>query len=106
MIAESNPRPVAVMQRTPGRVPSPNANFALAALLGIPGVINIVGGFARDSIGDIISGIAALAYALLLVRDALHIKKTGRAAMPQARMLLIGFACLGVYLTGLLIKHA
>jgi hypothetical protein len=94
------------MQQPPGRVPSPNANLVIAALLGVPGLINLVGGFKRGSAGDIISGLAALAYALLLVRDALHIKKTGHPAMPQARMLLIGFGCLAVYLVGLLIKHS
>jgi len=40
------------------------------------------------------------------VRDALHIKKTGAPAIPQHKMLLIGFGCLGVYLIGILIKHS
>ncbi|NNG24903.1 hypothetical protein [Telluria aromaticivorans] len=94
------------MQQPPKRVPSSNANLVIAALLGIPGMINLVGGVMRDSTGDIISGIAALAYAALLVRDAMYVKKTGVPAMPQARMLLIGFGCLAVYLVGLLIKHS
>lgn len=94
------------MQQPPKRVPSSNANLVIAALLGIPGMINLVGGFMRGSPGDIISGIAALAYAALLVRDAWYVKKTGVPAMPQARMLMIGFGCLGFYLVGLLIKHS
>ena len=94
------------MQQPPKRVPSAGANLAIAALLGIPGMINLAGGAARGSAGDIICGIAALAYAGLLVRDAWYIKKTGAPAMPQARMLMIGFGCLGVYLVGLLIKHS
>ena len=94
------------MQQPPKRVPSSNANLVIAALLGIPGTINLVGGFLRGSTGDIICGIAALVYAALLVRDAVYVKKTGVPAMPQARMLLIGFGCLGVYLVGLLIKHS
>ncbi|MFC0252354.1 hypothetical protein [Massilia consociata] len=93
------------MQKPTGRVPSPTANLVIAALLGVPGLINLVGGATRGSIGDVISGIAALIYAALLVRDALHIKKTGLPAMPQARMLLVGFGCLALYLVGLLIKH-
>ena len=93
------------MQQPPKRVPSAGANFAIAALLGIPGMINLAGGAARGSTGDIICGIAALAYAALLVRDAWSIKKTGVPAMPQARMLMIGFGCLAVYLVGTFLKY-
>lgn len=95
------------MQEQPRpRVPSPNANLVIAALLGIPGILNIYSGIVRQLPGDIISGLAALAYAVLLVRDAIHIRKTGVPAIPQAKMLLIGFGCLGVYLIGILIKHS
>ena len=93
------------MQQPPRRAPSPVANLVIAALLGIPGVMNLVAGISRGGPGEIICGLAALAYALLLVRDALHIRKTGRPAMPQSRMLLIGFGCLSFYLVGLLLKH-
>ena len=93
------------MQQPPRRAPSPVANLVIAALLGIPGMINLVGGYMRGSTGDIICGIAALVYAALLVRDAIYVKKTGVPAMPQARMLLIGFGCLSFYLVGLLLKH-
>ncbi|WP_312513865.1 hypothetical protein [Massilia sp.] len=95
------------MQEQPRpRVPSPNANLVIAALLGIPGILNIYSGIVRQLPGDIISGLAALVYAVLLVRDAVHIKKTGVPAIPQAKMLLIGFGCLAVYLIGILIKHS
>ena len=94
------------MQQPRPRVPSPTMNFVIAALLGIPGMLNIYSGFTRQSPGDILSGLAALVYAVLLVRDALHIKKTGLPAIPQARMLLIGFGCLTIYLIGMFIKHA
>jgi len=94
------------MQQPRPRVPSPTMNFVIAALLGIPGMLNVYGGIVRSSPGDILSGLAALVYAALLVRDALHIKKTGLPAIPQARMLLIGFGCLTVYLIGMFMKHS
>jgi hypothetical protein len=79
-------------------------NLVIAVLLGVPGIINIVGGISHGSFGAIVAGIAALVYAALLVRDALHVKKTGRPAMPQKHMLLIGFACLSIYLIGVFLK--
>lgn len=94
------------MQQPRPRVPSPTMNFVIAALLGVPGMLNIYGGFTRSSPGDILSGLAAVTYAVLLVRDALHIKKTGLPAIPQARMLLIGFGCLTAYLIGMFMKHS
>ncbi|WP_306391414.1 hypothetical protein [Telluria beijingensis] len=94
------------MQQPRPRVPSPTMNFVIAALLGVPGMLNVYGGITRSSPGDILSGLAALVYAALLVRDALHIKKTGLPAIPQARMLLIGFGCLTVYLIGMFMKHS
>jgi len=94
------------MQQPRPRVPSPTMNFVIAALLGIPGMLNVYSGFTRQSPGDILSGLAALIYAVLLLRDALHIKKTGVPAIPQSRMLLIGFGCLTIYLIGMFIKHA
>ncbi|WP_137172758.1 hypothetical protein [Massilia sp. HP4] len=94
------------MQQPRPRVPSPTMNFVIAALLGVPGMLNVYGGITRSSPGDILSGLAALVYAALLVRDALHIKKTGLPAIPQAKMLLIGFGCLTVYLIGMFMKHS
>lgn len=94
------------MQQPRPRVPSPTMNFVIAALLGIPGLLNIYGGIMRQGLGDILSGLAALVYAVLLVRDALHIKKTGVPAIAQGKMLLIGFGCLTVYLLGMFVKHS
>lgn len=94
------------MQQPRPRVPSPTMNFVIAALLGVPGLLNIYAGFTRGQPGDILSGIAALVYAVLLVRDALSIKKTGQPAIPQSRMLIIGFGCLTLYLIGMFVKHA
>lgn len=94
------------MQDQRPRVPSPNANLVIAALLGIPGLLNLYTGITRQLPGDILSGLAAIVYAALLVRDALRIRKTGVPAMPQGKMLMIGFACLAVYLAGILIKHS
>jgi hypothetical protein len=98
------------MQQPPRRGPNALTNFLIAALLGIPGIINLVGGVMRGGTGvgagEIISGLAALGYALLLVRDGLSIRKTGRPALPQPRMLLIGFGFLSVYMVGLYLKHA
>ncbi len=94
------------MQQPPRRGPNAVTNFLIAALLGIPGLINLGGGVMRGGLGEIISGVAALAYALLLVRDGLSIRKTGRPALPQKRMILIGFGFLSVYMVGLFLKHA
>ncbi|OON59314.1 hypothetical protein B0920_23255 [Massilia sp. KIM] len=92
------------MQEPRKRVPSPVANLLIAALLAVPGALNLIGGFRYGSIGAILSGIAPIVYAVLLVRDAIHVKKTGMPAMPQKRMLQAGFACMAVYLVGIAIK--
>jgi len=94
------------MQQPRPRVPSPTMNFVIAALLGVPGMLNLYAGITRSVPGDVLSGLAALVYAVLLVRDALSIKKTGVPAMAQSRMLIIGFGCLTVYLIGMFLKHA
>ena len=93
------------MQQPPRRGVSAGYNLVLATILGIPGAINLVGGIKQGSAGNIICGIAALVYGLLLLRDALHIKKTGTPAMAQKQMLLIGFGCLAVYLVGTFLKY-
>ncbi len=105
MIARSAFNPFIAMQQPPRRGPSAGGNFVIATLLGIPGLVNLYAGFTRGSAGEIICGLAALAYAGLLVRDGLSIRKTGLPAMPQARMLLIGFAFLSIYMIGLFLKH-
>jgi len=94
------------MQQPRPRVPSPTMNFVIAALLGVPGMLNLYAGITRSVPGDVLSGLAALVYAVLLVRDAISIKKTGLPAMAQSRMLIIGFGCLTVYLIGMFLKHA
>ena len=94
------------MQQPPRRGPSAGTNFLIAALLGIPAVFNLAGGFMRGGAGEIISGLAALGYAALLVRDGFSIRKTGRPAMPQKRMILVGFGFLSVYMVGLFLKHS
>lgn len=93
-------------QRPTGRTPSANANFVIAALLAVPGLINLVQGLTGNGTGRLICGIAALAYGLLLARDGFSIKKTGRPSMPQSRMLLLCFVCLSIYMVGLYLKHA
>lgn len=94
------------MQQTPKRTPSATANFAIGALLAIPGLINLVEGLMGHGLGRLLCGIAALGYGLLMVRDGLHIKKTGVPAMPQKRMILIGFGFLSLYMVGLFLKHS
>lgn len=94
------------MQQPPRRGPNAGTNFLIAALLGIPGLINLAGGITRGGTGEIICGLAALGYASLLVRDGLSIRKTGRPAMLQSRMLLTGFGFLSVYMVGLYLKHS
>jgi hypothetical protein len=94
------------MQQTPKRKPSANANFAIGALLAIPGLINLIEGLMGYGIGRLLCGIAALGYGLLMVREGLHIKKTGLPGMPQKRMILVGFAFLSVYMVGLFLKHS
>lgn len=94
------------MQQPRPRVPSPTMNFVIAALLGVPGMLNLYAGITRQTPGDILSGLAALVYAVLLVRDAISIRKTGLPAIAQSRMLIIGFGCLTVYLIGMFLKHA
>ena len=93
------------MQQPPRRGPTASSNFVLAFILGVPGVVNLAGGIHRGTAGDIICGVSALAYALVLLSDALSLRKSGTPRMPQARMLKIGFACLAVYLVGTFIKY-
>lgn len=93
------------MQQPTRRGPSASANFILALVLAVPGVFNLAGGIQRGAAGDIICGLAALAYGLVLFADAVSLKKSGKPSMPQARMFKIGFACLAVYLVGTFIKY-
>ena len=93
------------MQHRPGAAPSAAFNFVLAAVLGFIGIFDLVAGVRGDGAGVFITGLALTIYAGVLLRDALHIKKTGQPAMSRARMNKIGLACLALYVAGILIKR-
>jgi hypothetical protein len=93
------------MQQGPGAAPSAAFNFVLAAVLGFIGIFDLVAGVRGDGAGVFITGLALTIYAGVLLRDALHIRKTGRPAMSRARMNKIGLACLALYVAGILIKR-
>jgi hypothetical protein len=94
-----------LMQQGPGAAPSAAFNFVLAAVLGFIGIFDLVAGARGDGAGVFVTGLALTIYAGVLLRDALHIKKTGRPAMSRARMNKIGLACLALYVAGILIKR-
>jgi hypothetical protein len=93
------------MQQRPGAAPSAGFNFVIAAVLGLIGAYDLVAGVTRDGAGVFITGLAMTAYAAVLLRDALHIRKTGQPAMSRARMNKIGLACLALYVVGVLVKR-
>ena len=93
------------MQQQPNSAPSIGINFLLGAVLGAVGIFNLQAGFTGDGIGVVLKGVAMTAYAALLLRDALHIRKTGRPAMTRKRMNGIGLACLALYMIGVLVKR-
>jgi hypothetical protein len=95
-----------VMQQRPPLAPSATFNFLLAAVLGLSGVFDLITGISYRTPGAILTGLGVTAYAVLLVRDALHIRKTGQRLMGPRGMAKAGFACLGVYLIGLILKFA
>ncbi len=90
-------------QRPPG-TPSPGFNFAVAAVLGLTGIADLAYGISHMAFGHLLTGLGATAYAGLLVREGLHIRKTGQRAMTPKRMAQAGFACLGVFLLGIILK--
>jgi hypothetical protein len=90
-------------QRPPG-TPSPGFNFAIAAVLGLTAIADLSYGVMHMAIGHLLTGLSAIAYAALLVREGLHIRKTGQRAMSPKRMAQAGFACLAVFLAGILLK--
>ena len=92
------------MQQRPPATPSPAFNFAIAAVLGLTGIADLVFGVPRASIGHILTGLGATAYAILLVREGLHVKKTGQRAMSPKRMAQAGFVCLAIFLAGIVAK--
>ena len=93
------------MQQSPRAAPSAGFNFVLAAVLGLIGVYDLVSGATRDGLGVFLTGLAMTTYAAVLLRDALHIKKTGQPAMTRKRINYIGLACLAVYVLGVLVKR-
>ena len=93
------------MQQRPKAAPSAGFNFVLAAVLGFIGLYDIVSGITRDGAGVFITGLALTIYAAVLLRDALHIRKTGQPGMRRARMNRIGLACLALYVFGVLVKR-
>ncbi|THC43568.1 hypothetical protein [Massilia sp. Mn16-1_5] len=93
------------MQQGPSAAPSAVFNLVLAAVLGLMGVFDLVMGARGAGAGVFITGLAMTIYAALLLRDALHIKKTGQPAMSRAKMNKIGLACLALYVFGVLVKR-
>jgi hypothetical protein len=93
------------MQQAPKAAPSAGFNLVLAAVLGFIGIYDIASGILRDGAGVFITGLALTIYAVVLLRDALHIRKTGQPAMSRARMNKIGLACLALYVVGVLVKR-
>ena len=93
------------MQQAPKAAPSAAFNLVLTFVLGFIGIFDIYSGITRDGAGVFITGLALTIYAAVLLRDALHIKKTGQASMSRKRMNHIGLACLALYLFGILVKR-
>jgi hypothetical protein len=93
------------MQQRPSAAPSAAFNLLLAAVLGFMGLFDLVVGARGDGAGVFMTGLAMTIYAALLLRDALHIKKTGQPAMSRASMNKIGLACLALYVFGVLVKR-
>lgn len=93
------------MQQRPSAAPSAGFNFVIAAVLGFMGIFDLVVGARGDGAGVFITGLAMTIYAGVLLRDALHIKKTGQPAMSRGRMNKVGLACLALYVFGVLVKR-
>ena len=92
------------MQERPPGTPSPAFNFAIAAVLGLTGIADHAFGVTHGSIGNLLTGLGATAYAILIAREGIHIKKTGQRAMAPKRMAQAGFLCLAIFLIGILVK--
>ena len=93
------------MQQPPKAAPSVGMNLVLAAVLGAIGVYDLVAGATGEGLGVFLKGLALAIYAAVLLRDALHIKKTGQPSMPRKRMNYIGLGCLALYFIGVLAKR-
>ncbi|WP_313703079.1 hypothetical protein [Massilia sp.] len=94
-----------MQQQRPNAAPSAGFNFVLAAVLGFIGVFDLVLGLRGEGAGVVITGLALTIYAATLLRDALHIKKTGAPALTRKRMNTIGLACLALYFFGIMVKR-
>ena len=93
------------MQQVPKNAPSAGFNLLLAAVLGFIGVYDLYAGLTSEGLGIFLKGLALTIYAVVLLRDALHIKKTGQPSMPRKQMNYIGMACLGLYFIGVLTRR-
>lgn len=93
------------MQQPPKAAPSAGFNLVLAAVLGVIGVINLFQGMTDGGPGVFLKGLALTIYAVVLLRDALHIKKTGQPSMTRKRMNTIGLACLALYFIGVMVRQ-
>lgn len=92
------------MQQRPRGTPPPAFNFIIAVVLGLTAVADLAMGISHMSLGHILTGVGAGAYAFLLAREGLHIRKTGQRAMPPKRMAQAGFICLAIFLAGIIAK--
>ena len=93
------------MQQAPKAGPSAGFNLVLAAVLGVIGAVNLFEGVTGAELGFFLKGAALGIYATVLLRDALHLKKTGQPSMTRKRMNTIGLACLGLYFVGVMVKR-
>lgn len=93
------------MQQAPQAAPSAGFNLLLGAVLGVFGLISVVDGVTGEGFGVLLKGLAITVYAALLLRDGLHIRKTGQPAMTRRRMNTIGLVCLVVYFIGVMIRR-
>lgn len=93
------------MQQSPKAAPSAGFNLVLAAVLGAIGIVNLFQGFTGEGLGVILKGLAMTIYAVVLLRDALHLKQTGQPSMTRKRMNTIGLGCLALYFVGVLVKR-
>jgi hypothetical protein len=93
------------MQQAPKAAPSAGFNLILATVLGLIGVYDLYAGLTSEGLGVFLKGLALTIYAVVLLRDALHIKKNGQPSMPRKQMNTIGLACLGLYFIGVLTRR-
>jgi len=93
------------MQQAPKAGPSASFNLVLATVLGAIAAFNLFEGVTGSEPGFFLKGAALGIYATVLLRDALHLKKTGQPSMTRKRMNTIGLACLALYFVGVMVKR-